>query len=547
MPPPGLLRLAGWLESKGQVVSLRDLAYEQAVGNLGQGDEIADAAAELLIQAGEFDAVGISVMGATLPIALAIAGRLRSRTPGIPIALGGPGVLGVEAEVLERFPAIDVIVRGEGEETTLAWLKTLQAGSSCEGVAGISWRDAAGVLHHEAARKAINDLGTLADYAWHLLAPLEAYKEVTGEAEGLVPIDSGRGCVYDCSFCTIGRYWARRSRPLPAPRLADEVRAVAAMPAGKQAYLCHDLFGADREHALAFCDEMVAGDVLVPWECRARIDHLDSELLERMAGAGCYRVLLGIESAAPAVRRRNAKGMKDEIDLISALDGCARVGIVPILSLILGLPGEEDAELRQSLDFCMDAALRAGVNVSLHLVNPQPGCGLGEEFGADSKAVAGIAPDMAVGTGMTAPERELIDAHPDIFTTYALLPLPEERIRELARLATELPPILMRTPRSFALAARRRSMDCLDLVRDTWAQPRSLDQMLHETGDALIDEVLRWEEAQLRVAEGEGTSAGGSARIEWIETAFDLGAVRDALTGSQPLPTRNDTSLHFAV
>ena len=44
---------------------------------------------------------------------------------------------------------------------------------------------------------------------------------VAGEEEGLVPIDSGRGCVYDCSFCTIGRFWNRRSRELPVQRLVE--------------------------------------------------------------------------------------------------------------------------------------------------------------------------------------------------------------------------------------------------------------------------------------------------------------------------------------
>jgi radical SAM superfamily enzyme YgiQ (UPF0313 family) len=121
-----------------------------------------------------------------------------------------------------------------------------------------------------------------------LLPPLEEYKRVTGAEDGLVPLDSGRGCVYDCAFCTIGRSWSRRSRPLPATRLAGEIAAVGEMPAGKQAYLCHDLFGADRKHALALCQELQAQGVDVPWEVRARADHLDGELIAAMGAAGCW-------------------------------------------------------------------------------------------------------------------------------------------------------------------------------------------------------------------------------------------------------------------
>ena len=50
---------------------------------------------------------------------------------------------------------------------------------------------------------------------------------------------------------------------------------------------------------------------------------------------------------------------------------------MPILSIILGLPGEDEAGLAATLDFASRAAL-CGVQLSFHLVNPQPGCGLGD-------------------------------------------------------------------------------------------------------------------------------------------------------------------------
>ena len=108
-------------------------------------------------------------------------------------------------------------------------------------------------------------------------------------------------------------------------------------------------------------------EVRVPWEVRARADHLDAELLRRMGSAGCDRVLLGIESASATVRAANQKGMRDDVDLLQGVDACAAAGVTPILSLILGLPGEGDDELNESLEFCASAALRAGVNLSLHL------------------------------------------------------------------------------------------------------------------------------------------------------------------------------------
>jgi len=67
------------------------------------------------------------------------------------------------------------------------------------------------------------------------------------------------------------------------------------MPGARSAYLCHDIFGANRGQALAFCSALEARGAPVPFEVRARADHLDLELLTAMRRAGGYRVLIGVE------------------------------------------------------------------------------------------------------------------------------------------------------------------------------------------------------------------------------------------------------------
>ena len=117
MPPPGLLRLGGELLKGGIDVELEDLALRRMQGRLAAGDLMIEGAARLLLRRGSFDVIGLSVMGATLPAALAIAARLRDLAPESRLLLGGPGLTGVDQVVLERFPQIDAIVRGEGERT----------------------------------------------------------------------------------------------------------------------------------------------------------------------------------------------------------------------------------------------------------------------------------------------------------------------------------------------------------------------------------------------------------------------------------------------
>jgi radical SAM superfamily enzyme YgiQ (UPF0313 family) len=550
MPPPGLLRLGGALERAGFAVELEDLALRMSSGAIASDDRLADACADVLIERAasrgdDRTVIGISVMGATLPIALLIFERLRARrersrakgprAPRAVFVLGGPGTTGVDVAIVERFACVDAVVRGEGEITMSELCAKISAGELPRGVHGVTWRDASGVVQRERDREPLRDLATLAPYAWHLLPPIAEYKRVTGEEDGLVPIDSGRGCVYDCSFCTIGRFWSRRSRTLPARMLADEVASLRAMPGAKSAYLCHDIFGANRGQAVAFCDEMLRRGIDVPWEARARIDHLDGELLELMGRAGCYRVLLGIESADAAVRARAEKGMRDDVDVLELVDDCARARITPILSFILGLPGEDEAALRKTLDLCAAASLRAGVNLSLHLVNPQPGCGLGEEFAARSRPVEGIPPDMAFGAGETAPERALIGAHPDLFSTWSLLPGDEAHLRTLHAIASTLPEILMRYPRTFALLRAHLEMDALDLWRSWHAHAKSFESFARSVCDDLVDGALRWEQALARQAaradqrSASADSRGPRARGEIVALDHDVPAALSAL------------------
>ena len=546
MPPPGLLRLGGYLEARGHAVALDDLAFALARGEIAGDDRLAETAAVRLLER-EPTRLGLSVMGATLPIAIAIAAEVRARASGLPIWIGGPGTTGVDEALLERFPWIDVVVRGEGELTVDALLTA----DGPQGIEGLTWRAADGSVRREVDRAPMS-MADVSPYAWHLLPEIAHYKALTGEAEGLVPLDSGRGCVYDCSFCTIGRYWSRRSRTLPVDRLVDEIRSLKSIEGARNAYLCHDLFGADRRYSMQLCEALAAEDSDIPWEVRARLDHLDDELIGAMADAGCYRVLVGVESADGAVRNANSKRMDTELDVVDRLGRLGDAGIVPILSLILGLPGESDAELASTLDLCVEAALRTGVQLSLHLVNPQPGCGLGESHGATSRPVDGIDPDMALGTGKTAPERLLIGEHPDLFSTYALLtglPGGEERLRFLSRVSQVFAPLVMRYPASFALLARRREADALATFRALDADGRSFEALCALERCELLDEVLAWEQAKAHAATTPEPEAASVPRPagRLLRFRHDIGAALAALEGNSALPNPVDDPIPFLV
>jgi radical SAM superfamily enzyme YgiQ (UPF0313 family) len=571
MPPPGLLRLGGWLRERGVEVGLEDLAFQLARGEFRETDELADACAGLLrtrLVRGSSRSgppvLGLSTMGATLPIAIAIAERVGRALPHVPILFGGPGVHGVDTALIERFDFITGVLRGEGEEALGELFASSPPGEplELEGHAGFTWRAPNGTTRREPDRTPLDDLDAVAAPAWDLLAPLADYKAITGADDGLVPVDSGRGCAFDCSFCNIGRYWRRRSRCLSPARLANEIEALVAEPAAHQAYLCHDLFGADRSHALAVCAELerrAAAGRSLPFEVRARLDHLDDELVDAMAAAGCYRVLVGIESASEPVRRAANKDLRgiDTAELLRRVVHLSNAGITPILSLILGLPGEERADLAASLDFLATAAARAGrggAQLSLHLVNPQPGCALGEEYATTSQEVAGIPPDMAFGTGLTLAERRLIEAHPDLFSSWHLLtglPGGAEHLHMLHTISRELPELLMRYPRTHQALRAVMDQDTLELFEARHALGILFESQVRMRDHPALDALLDWEQAKLRTAARRGPWRRGtldfpSARSE-LELHHEALALPVDVATLTDAPSAPHEETHFLV
>ena len=108
--PLGCLYLTRSLEAAGFTVDFRD--YQ-----LCESEDPFDLDAFLDFVAEPAPVVGLSCMANLLPFTLLAAEALKARYPDRKIVLGGVGAKAVEDKILRRFPGIDVIARGEGEET----------------------------------------------------------------------------------------------------------------------------------------------------------------------------------------------------------------------------------------------------------------------------------------------------------------------------------------------------------------------------------------------------------------------------------------------
>jgi radical SAM superfamily enzyme YgiQ (UPF0313 family) len=290
------------------------------------------------------DLLGISVTILSLREAFEIAAAVKAEFRATRVVVGGPGV-GFRAEGLLKYgAAVDFFVRGEGEAAMLALVNALASGGDLAAVPALIWRDAEGRARENPPGKYrdLND-GITVDYAaqpmdrYRLHPPMGVYPPAT-------MMETTRGCSYPCNFCCLSMPVRYRD---PA-RIEDELRALMATYRIREVHFIDPTFTLNRSRTLELVDRL--SRLGLRWTCKTRVDHLDEELVARMAQAGCYLIAFGVESGHDAILGNVAKKAVSETALTTfAL--CRRYRIRTTAYLMVGNPGETDETVRHTIRF----------------------------------------------------------------------------------------------------------------------------------------------------------------------------------------------------
>jgi radical SAM superfamily enzyme YgiQ (UPF0313 family) len=397
MPPLGLLSIAAWLENHGFDVEIID-GYASR--------ETHEVMVDKVIASGCV-AVGFSCTTSSFPETNRIATLLKTRAPEIITVLGGAHACTIGAPLLDSFPALDLLVIGEGENTML---ELAQAGfSNVEAIPGVAYRGADGTGTLSAQRELIKDLDSLPFPAYHLLPdfprlyklPLFSYPTSPNTS-----IISSRGCPYSCSYCD--RSVFSRGFRFNSPEYILEHVAMLNRDYGiRHVFFYDDLFTFDRKRVAEFCGLKAKKGIKVTYNCIARLEHVDEELLRLLKDSGCWQVNFGIESGDPEILKKHRKfyGL-DEVGqklMMVKKDGMRVKGL-----FMVGLPGEDEAAIHRTIDYALSLPLD---EINVTKFTPFPGAPVYKtirEFGEfeENWELMNCLNTVFVPTGMT---REQID------------------------------------------------------------------------------------------------------------------------------------------
>jgi len=167
--------------------------------------------------------VGISSMtGYQITDGLRFAQLVRDRNKNIPIVWGGVHPT-IETKQTIQHSLVDIIVRGQGEETFYELVKVLEAKADLKNVKGIVYKVKGAVMTNIA--RPIKDMNEFPPIPYHLLdKSVGRYIKKTVYSERTLPIITSSGCPFRCGFCYLSTpEYQRKWDGYPSERIIKEV------------------------------------------------------------------------------------------------------------------------------------------------------------------------------------------------------------------------------------------------------------------------------------------------------------------------------------
>jgi anaerobic magnesium-protoporphyrin IX monomethyl ester cyclase len=269
------------------------------------------------------------------------------------IILGGPEVRNY-AENFLNYGA-DFIIIGEGEETMLELVRTLNAvtlsgveAHQLASIKGIAYLEN-GALVTTAERPLIKDINTLPfpnrrkiDFTPYL----NGWK--THHGYSMMSVNTMRGCPYTCKWCSRAVYggtYRRRSPQL----VAQELKFIKETYKPDMIWFVDDVFTIHHKWLAEFAEEVKKLDAVIPYEVISRADRLNDEVLRILKASGCFRVWVGAESGSQKIidamdRRVDVMQTREMIRLAK------QHGIEAGTFIMLGYPGETKEDIKETIE-----------------------------------------------------------------------------------------------------------------------------------------------------------------------------------------------------
>jgi radical SAM superfamily enzyme YgiQ (UPF0313 family) len=285
---------------------------------------------------------------------LSVAQLAKSLDNGIVTVVIGMVPTLIEEEIFRLCPDLDYAVVGEPEWVVKNLAQGLVGKTDIDKVRGVIINNKGSISKNPAQNFLENDINELPFPARDLLDNSRYTLPINSERFSLVSV--GRGCPYNCSFCTANIFYGKAFRKRTASSVVDELEECVNKFNITNFLFWGETFTLDEKYAVSISDEIIKRKLPIKWASTSRADTLNSDMLNKMKESGCNMLSLGIEGISDETLRVVDKSLSLS-DIERAIGLIKKAGIRTMGHFIFGLPYQSGEDCMNSINFSLKNAL----------------------------------------------------------------------------------------------------------------------------------------------------------------------------------------------
>jgi radical SAM superfamily enzyme YgiQ (UPF0313 family) len=244
---------------------------------------------------------------------------------------------------------VDYVFVGESDPHFLSLIK----GEPLDCIPNMGYKSNDKIIQNSTGILYIEDINSIPIPAYHLM-PMGLYRPSIGDYKRLPAMGmiTSRGCPGKCSFCFVGTN-GKRIRYRNTHMIVEEIRYLQLQYGIQEISFYDDNFTTSKNRVKEFCNNVIEKNISVSWTCASRVDTVDMDLLNLMAHAGCHSISYGVESGDEYVLKLTNKNINLN-KAREAIQLTKKAGIDAKIFLMVGLPGETEGSLNNTMKFAFD-------------------------------------------------------------------------------------------------------------------------------------------------------------------------------------------------
>ena len=298
----------------------------------------------------EVDLVGISVLTMVAPRAYQIADIYRKQ--GTAVVLGGIHPTVLPGEACEHA---DAVVIGEAEGVWQELLMDFQQGN----------------MKKVYRRGELCNLDSLPRPRWDLV------KKNTYFTTNVV--QTTRGCPYDCSFCSITRFFGHKYRCRSIAQVIKEIKTLR----GKFLYFADADVVGNPSYAKRLFNALIPYKKFWAGDAGIKIAN-DDELLNLAAKSGCRALYIGFESLSPASLREAGKSQNIVEVYKGSIDKIHQFGIAVGGGFIFGFDSDDKSIFERTVKFAVESKMDFA---DFNILCPYPGTRIYDKLRKENRII----------------------------------------------------------------------------------------------------------------------------------------------------------------